>query len=257
MKVIILCGGLGTRLKEQTEYIPKPMVMVGDNPILWHIMKLYDHFGFKEFILTLGYKGDAIKRYFFEYNIMRSQNTTVTLGDGARKHDGPPCPEDWKVHLVDTGVETMTARRIKLVEGAVRDDEMFLVTYGDGVADIDVHAVIEFHKRRGLLATIAGYTPISRWGVIEEESGVVKRFVEKPKTKDLINMGFMVFSKGALAYFADNTMLERGPLVELARDGQLAIYRHDGFFFAMDTQREYEELNRLWREDPKWKVWKG
>lgn len=233
-KVIILCGGRGTRLKEHTDFIPKPMVELGGKPLLWHIMKIYAHHGFKEFVLPLGYKGEVIRKYFMDRNF-----------------------KNLKVHMKDTGEESLTAKRIYMVKDLVKSDDFFMMTYGDGVADIDINRLLEFHKSKGRLATISATQYIIRFGEIDEEGGIVKSFVEKPKSEKRVNMGFAVFNRAALDYFTDeNVALETDVLVRLAKDDQLAAYHHDSFWFPMDTQRDYEDLTKIWETDPKWKIWK-
>lgn len=255
MKVVILCGGWGTRLKEQTEILPKPLVTIGDRPILWHIMKIYSHYGFNDFILPLGYKGEMIKEYFINYS-MKNSDFLLDLKTQDVRSFSKNHLEPWKIHFVDTGLDSSTGRRIGLIKQYLKDDDLFMVTYGDGVADIDLNKLVEFHKSKKCLATISGYNVLSRFGIVKEKDGIVREFVEKPKTEDLVNMGFMIFEKAALDYFNElSDMIEKDALVQLCKDGQLAIYHHKGFWFAMDTQREYEELNKLWKEDPKWKLW--
>jgi len=254
-KVIILCGGRGTRLKEQTDFMPKPMVPIGNRPILWHIMKIYSHFGFNEFVLTLGYKSEMIKDYFVNYRWMNS-NITVKINEKNNVEVHKRASEDWTIHLMDTGVETGTARRIFLVKDLIKDDGIFMVTYGDGVADIDINKLLDYHKRKGLLVTITGYRPVHRFGILEHKDGVVTKFNEKPQMGDLINCGFMVFSKGALRYFDGKDIMLEQLLPTIAKDRQLAVFHHEGDWHSMDTQRDYEELNKLWETNPRWKVWK-
>ena len=257
MKVIILCGGLGTRLREQTEFIPKPMVTVGGKPILWHIMKIYYHQGFNEFVLPLGYKGEVIKEYFMHYKWKNSDFTLEVGKDkGAEFHNNKEC-ENWKIHFIDTGLLTKTARRVHLLKKVLTDEDGFMLTYGDGVADINLKELLEFHKKKGLLATITGFKPNHRFGLVEERDGKVKKFKEKPQMSDMVNIGFMVFSKKALDYFTEeDVMLETEVLPKIAKDGKLAIYEHKGSWHYMDTQRDWEELNKIWEQKPVWKIWK-
>ena len=257
MKVVILCGGLGTRLREETEFRPKPMVDVGGRPILWHIMKTYAHFGFREFVLCLGYRGNVIKEYFLNYEAMNN-DFTIALGDrqSVRTH-GAHQEQDFQVTLVDTGPETMTGGRVKRIERYV-DDDLFMVTYGDGLANIDVGRLLEFHRSHGKLATVTAVHPVTRFGVLDlEPSGRVRTFVEKPQTESWINAGFFVFHRGVFDYLeGDACIMEREPMARLAADGQLMAYCHEDFFFAMDTYREYEQLNRMWAVGhAPWKVW--
>jgi glucose-1-phosphate cytidylyltransferase len=258
MKVVILCGGLGTRLREQTEFIPKPMLPIGGKPILWHIMKIYHHQGFSDFVLPLGYKGDVIKDYFVNYK-WKSSDFTLEVQEDNRMvfHDEHKC-ERWRIHFIDTGSNSSTGLRIHLVRKLLEDDERFMLTYGDGVADIDLNDLLEFHIRKGVLGTLTGHKPTSRFGIIDEEDGIVLGFREKPQSSDYINSGFMVFERGALDYFnGDDVMLETGVLPMMARDRQLAIYNHVGSWYWMDTQRDWERLNSLWETNPSWRMWEG
>ncbi len=257
MKVIILCGGLGSRLREQTEFIPKPMLTIGGRPIIWHIMKMYYHHGFREFVLPLGYKGEMIKDYFIHYKWKSSDFTLEVKGDNELTfHDEHKC-ESWKIHFIDTGINTKTSKRVKLVKRIINNDKRFMLTYGDGVSDVDVKKLLEYHISKGLSATLTGFKPINRFGVIGEKYGVVTNFKEKPKMTGYVNSGYMVFEKKAWKYFTDeDVMLESDVLPNIAKDGELAIYNHTGVWHWMDTQRDWEELNRLWETDPGWKVWK-
>lgn len=257
--VVILCGGLGTRLREETEYRPKPMVEIGGRPILWHIMRLYAHYGFKDFILCLGYRGMMIKEYFLNYQPLVS-DFTIRLGD-------PPSVSylrgaeavDWSVTLADTGIDTMTGARVKRVAPYIRADR-FLLTYGDGVASIDVRALLEFHRAKGKLVTVTGVRPPSRFGEMSVQDGTVVHFDEKPQISEgVVNGGFFVCERGFLDYLSDDEdcVLEHGPLHRVAADGQLAAYEHDGFWQCMDTYREWQLLSRLWESgEAPWKVWR-
>jgi len=246
IKVIILCGGRGTRLAEETTYRPKPMVNIGDRPILQHIMEIYSSAGFNEFILPLGYKGEMIKDYFLNFDFY-TNDFTIEMGPGGKKiipHTRRH--PDWKITLADTGEDTLTGGRIKRVEHYVGDGPC-MVTYGDGVADIDLDSLLEFHRSKGLLATVTGVRPMNRFGELSIADGLVTDFREKPQTgSGLINGGFFVFEKGFFDYLADDGALERDPLENLARDGQLAVYEHSGFWHCMDTYRDMENLERLW-----------
>ena len=258
MKVIILCGGLGTRLREETEFRPKPMVPVGGRPILWHIMKIYAHYNLREFILCLGYRGSAIKEYFLNYEAMNN-DFTVTLGRAASfQQHGTHDEKDFRVTLADTGVQTMTGGRVKRVERYV-DGDTFMVTYGDGLADVDIPRLLEFHRAHGKLATVTTVRPVSRFGTLDMDSdGRVKRFAEKPQAEGWISAGFFVFNRRVFDYFdgGDACIMEHEPLERLALDNQLVAYRHGGFFFAMDTYREYETLNKIWDSgNAPWKIW--
>jgi glucose-1-phosphate cytidylyltransferase len=257
VKVVILCGGLGTRMREETEFRPKPLVEVGGRPVLWHIMKLYAHHGFRDFVLCLGYRGNMIKEYFLNYEAMMN-DFTICLGHKHQVsyHDAHQ-EQDFRVTLADTGLETMTGGRV-LRAGKYVTDHTFLVTYGDGLSDVDIRSLLDFHRSHGRLATITTVRPVSRFGVLEmEDDGRVIHFEEKPQLDGWASAGFFVFNRGVLDYLTgDDCVLEREPLERLAREGELIAYRHRGFFFAMDTYREYKHLNDLWAggEAP-WRVW--
>jgi glucose-1-phosphate cytidylyltransferase len=257
MQAVILCGGLGTRLREETEFRPKPLVEIGGRPILWHIMKIYARHGFRDFVLCLGYRGQMIKDYFLNYEAM-NKDFTICLGrqHGITYH-GEHAEQDFKVTLAETGPATMTGGRVKRVERYVEGDA-FLVTYGDGVADVDVRAVVEFHRAHGRLATVTTVHPFSRFGMLDvDDRGSVREFSEKPLMQGWVNAGFFVFDRRVFDYLGgDDCVLEREPLERLAREGQLMAFRHDGFFYTMDTYREYEYLNELWASGAApWKVW--
>lgn len=254
-KVVILCGGKGTRLREQTEFIPKPLVDVGGHPILWHIMKIYAHYGYNSFICCLGYKGDLIKQYFLNYEFMHN-DFTIKLDEKNEKTIINQEEKDWAITLANTGLETMTGGRIKKIEKYI-DGDIFLATYGDGVADINIDKLINYHLEKGKIATITGVHPISRFGIIEHAGGLVKRFREKPQVNEVINGGFFIFNRKIFDYLDDNSILEKEPLEQLALDKELAVYEHKGFWFCMDTYRDYLEINNIWSEDKAvWKIWK-
>jgi glucose-1-phosphate cytidylyltransferase len=254
MKVVILCGGLGTRLREETEFRPKPLVEVGGRPILWHIMKLYAHYGHREFVCCLGYRGHMIKEYFLDYEAM-NHDFTMTLG---RSHQirlhGAHEEQDYQVTLAETGLATQTGGRVKRVERYL-GDRSFFVTYGDSVADIDVAALERFHREQGKLATVTTVRPISRYGVLDLEGERVTRFREKPQVDGWVSAGYFVFEPGVLDYLDDDGVLETGALERLAEEGQLAAYRHPGFFHPMDTYRDFQALNELWEQGAPWRVW--
>jgi glucose-1-phosphate cytidylyltransferase len=255
MKVVLLAGGLGTRLREETEYRPKPMVEVGGRPILWHIMKNFACFGLKEFVVCTGYKGEMIKEYFLNYEA-RMNDFTIHLGPQSRVEYFADHDEvDWQVTLADTGAGTMTGGRVKRV--ARHLDGQFMVTYGDGLADVDIDKLLAFHRGHGRLATVTTVRPLSRFGVMDiGGGGVVERFREKPQADGYINAGFFVFEPAVLEYLADDSVLEQEPLEALADAGQLVAYRHDGFWQPMDTYRESTMLNEMWDSGAApWKVW--
>jgi glucose-1-phosphate cytidylyltransferase len=257
-KVVILCGGKGTRLHEETEYRPKPMVEIGNRPILWHIMKYYSHFGFNDFVLCLGYKAETIKEYFYNYHILKS-DFTIELGCREIKVHTPCVEENWKVTLVDTGVETLKGARIKKVEKYI-DSDHFLLTYGDGVADVDIDKLVEFHKSHGKIGTVTGVRPPSRFGEIEVRNSHVTNFREKPQTSTgLINGGFFVLNRKIMDYLneTEDCDFEKGALEEIAEKGELMVYEHKGNWECMDTMRDTEYLNKLWEKDMAfWKLWK-
>lgn len=253
--VVILCGGLGTRLREETEYKPKPMVEIGGRPVLWHIMKMYAHYGFRRFILCLGYKGSVIRDYFINYEAM-SNDFTIQLGRQTQMiYQSDHTEQDFEVTLVDTGLRTMTGGRIKRIERFV-DTETFMVTYGDGLANLNIGALVEYHFRHGKLATLTATRPPSRYGVLDiQPDGQIGRFQEKMQT-DWINGGFFVFKRRVFDYLDLECVLEHQPLERLAADGQLMGFRHEGFWIGMDTYREYEMLNQLWDAGhAPWKIW--
>ncbi len=255
-KVVILCGGLGTRLREETEFRPKPMVEVGGRPILWHIMKAYAHHGFQDFVLCLGYRGQMIKDYFLNYEAM-SNDFTICLGERYQiRYHGRHGEQGFSVTLADTGQESMTGGRIRRIQKYISDD-IFLLTYGDGVSDVDIRGVVDFHKNHGKIATVTTVPPVSRFGIVELEDGRVRRFIEKPKSEGWMSAGYFVLDRRVFDYLdGDDCIFEREPLERLAADGQLMAYRHPGFFYAMDTFREYQHLNELWSAGAApWKVW--
>ena len=252
-----MCGGVGTRLREETEFRPKPLVEVGGKPVLWHIMKLYAHHGFREFVLCLGYRGNMIKEYFLNYEAMNN-DFTICLGRESRIHyNGHHNEQDFQVTLADTGLDTMTGGRVKRVAKYL-DDESFMVTYGDGVSDVDIRNLLAFHRSHGKLATVTTFRPVSRFGILNiDEAKHVSSFIEKPRSDAWASAGYFVFQRRVLDYIGgDDCILEHEPLARLAADGELVAYNHEGFFFAMDTYREYQILNELWKnEEAPWKVW--
>ena len=255
MKVVILAGGLGTRLAEETEVKPKPMVEIGGRPILWHIMKFYAHYGFKEFFIALGYKGELIKEFFHNYYTLTG-NLTLHLGRGeVERHQGKR--DDWTVHLIDTGAETLTGGRVKRLEPWLKK-ETFMLTYGDGVASIDLNALLRFHRKNKRIGTLTAVRPPSRFGGLVFDGNLVSQFIEKPQIGEgWINGGFMVFEPDIFGYLRnDQSILEVQGLEHLARKRQLAAYRHADFWQCMDTLRDKRLLEKLWQEGKApWKVW--
>ncbi|HEY3376675.1 MAG TPA: glucose-1-phosphate cytidylyltransferase [Armatimonadota bacterium] len=260
MQVVILCGGQGTRLREETEYRPKPLVDVGGRPILWHIMKLYAHYGFRDFVLCLGYRGNMIKEYFLNYEAMNN-DFTINLGRDAntihyhQAHD----EQGFRVTLADTGIESMTGARLKRVERYLTGDT-FMLTYGDGLSNVNIAKALAFHQAHGRLGTVTTVRPQLRYGIVEidEAQGHVAAFTEKPQVSSSISAGFFIFQRGVLDYVSAEAdcVFEREPLERLAREQQLMPYQHEGFFYAMDTYREYLFLNDLWKSgDAPWAVW--
>jgi glucose-1-phosphate cytidylyltransferase len=256
MKVVILAGGLGARLAEETEAKPKPMVEIGGRPILWHILQHYCRYRFKEFYVALGYKGDAIKRFFLDLRTL-SGDITVDLGTG-KAEVKPAAVDDWKVHLIETGEATLTGGRVKRLERHLAGAP-FLLTYGDGVSNVPLDRLVEFHRRQKRLATVTAVRPPARFGGIEFDGDRVKGFIEKAQIHEgWINGGFMVLEPGIFAYLGkgDAAVLEVDLLERLAQDGQLSAYRHDGFWQCMDTLRDKRYLESLWQGgDAPWKTW--
>ena len=256
MKVVILCGGLGSRLAEETEVRPKPMVEIGGRPLLWHIMKHYGHFGFNDFFIALGYKGEVIKRYFLDYHMLTG-DMTLCLSTGKLERHAADI-ENWTVHLADTGMSSMTGGRLKRLEPSLRD-ETFMLTYGDGVSDIDLGALLAFHRAQGCLATVTAVRPPARFGGVVLDGDRVAEFTEKPQIGEgWINGGFMVLEPEVFRYLeGDAAVLEFDALERLAADGQLAAYRHDRFWQCMDTLRDKRVLERYWDGGAApWKLWR-
>ena len=257
MKVVILCGGFGTRLHEETEAKPKPMVEIGGKPILWHIMKNFAHYGFKDFVLCLGYKGEVIKNYFLNYQHL-SNDFTIELGTGDMEIHKRHSEQGWKVTLVDTGLNTMTGGRLKRIEDQIDGDEFFL-TYGDGVIDLDINTLLEYHRSKGKIGTVTGVTPRSHYGELDISHDQVISFREKPQGQgSFISGGYFVLRSKFFEYLSDDEscVLEREPLERLAEDGELSVYTHRGFWQCMDTYRDYRYLNELWDSgDAQWRVW--
>jgi len=256
VKSVILAGGLGTRLREETEYRPKPMVEIGGRPILWHIMKNLSHQNLNDFIICLGYKGDQIKDYFLNYST-RANDITIELGADTPIHrHGNSEEEHWRVTLANTGLNTMTGGRIFKIRDYV-NGERFLCTYGDGLADVDIKGLLDFHLEHKRIATVTAVRPTSRFGSIDIDSeNIVERFTEKPRAEKWVNGGFFIFEPRVFDYLDANSILEQGPLDNLASDGQLMAFQHSGFWQPMDTYRESQELNDLWFDSKApWKNW--
>lgn len=257
MKVVILCGGQGTRLREKTESIPKALVEIGGKPMLWHIMKIYASYGYKEFVICLGYKGQLIKEYFMadmrwkyqDFNLdMTNEKKPVKLLNGDRL--------DWKIDFVDTGEETNTGGRIKQVASLIKEED-FMVTYGDGVADIDIKKLVKYHKKHKKIGTVTAVNATSQFGVLDIKKGNgVKTFCEKPSTEQWINGGFFVFNRKFLKYLGKNDALEKKPLEKLASDGELVAFKHNSYWKCMDTYKDNIQLNKQWASGKApWRVW--
>jgi len=259
MKIVILCGGRGARLREETEFKPKPMVDIGGRPVLWHIMKIYAHYGFKDFVLCLGYKGEMIKEYFLNYEAMNN-DFTIQLGNQHQiQFESRHLEDGWSVTLADTGDSAMTGARIKRIERYI-DSEDFMVTYGDGVADIKIDELLRFHRKHKKVATLTGVRPLSRFGEILTDGDTVKEFREKPQSSTgYISGGFFVFNRQIFDCISDddNCVLEKDALEQLALQKRLAIFPHTGFWQCIDTYRDYKYLQELWHNgDTPWMVWK-
>jgi glucose-1-phosphate cytidylyltransferase len=255
MKVVILAGGLGSRLAEETELKPKPMVEIGGHPILWHIAKHYAHYGYKEFLIALGYRGDLIKRFFLDYQTL-SGSMAIDLSNGTVQSYDKDC-EGWKLHLIDTGIETNTGGRLKRLEPLL-GTETFMLTYGDGLSNLDFSELLRFHRSHGRIATVTAVRPPARFGGLVFDGDIVVDFTEKPQIGEgWINGGFMVFEPAIFDFLkGDDDSLEADALEQLARDRQLAAFRHDSFWQCMDTLRDKRLLESLWHErQAPWKVW--
>lgn len=257
MKLVILAGGYGSRLGNLTNSIPKPMVPVGNKPILWHIMKIYSHYGVKDFVLCLGYKGEVIKDYFLHYD-SNNNDFTIKLSDKSIIFHNKHSETDWNVTLVDTGLDTLKGGRLKRIEKYLNDD-INLLTYGDGVADIDINELIDFHKKAKRIVTISGVHPPARFGELVADGDILSSFEEKAQTSQgLINGGYMVFNKELLSYLTEDEGcdLEAGIFEELAAKGKIAVFKHDGRWACMDNERDLSYLEKSWQSGkPFWKVW--
>lgn len=257
MKVVILAGGMGTRISEESHLKPKPMIEIGDNPILWHIMKIYSYYGFHEFVICCGYKGQMIKEYFMDYYMIESdvvidlKNNTSTIRENVT--------EPWEITLANTGLHTNTAGRVRRIQKYI-GSEPFMLTYGDGVADVDIPAILEFHKKSGTIATITAAKPGGRWGMVQIDpgTGIVESIREKDQADEAwVNAGFAVMEPEIFRYLTDDTQqLEKQPYEALTRDHQMSAYRHEGFWQPMDTMRDKRLLEELWNSgDAPWKLW--
>jgi glucose-1-phosphate cytidylyltransferase len=258
VKVVILCGGKGTRLREETEFRPKPMVRIGGKPILWHIMKTYSHFGYNEFILCLGYQGNVIKEYFYHY-MLHNSDVTIKLGKNQQitMHD-TSIEENWTITIVDTGENHLKGARVKKIEQYIEDDS-FMVTYGDGIGDIEIKKLVDFHQSHGKIATVTGVSPPSAFGQIHAKDSTVIEFNEKPQIKEgIINGGFLIFNRKIFDYLNEDETcdLEMGALEQLTHKKELMVFRHEGGWACMDTYRDTVYLNQLWNNGQAfWKVW--
>lgn len=245
MKVVLLAGGLGTRMREETEFRPKPMVEVGSRPVLWHIMSRFARYGYDEFVVCTGYRGDYIRRYFLDFRAMTSDFTLRLDGKGAIEYHDELLESDWKVTVADTGALTPTGGRISRVRDYI-GDEPFLCTYGDGLADVDIDALVQSHRDAGVTATVTAVRPVTRFGILDIESGRVRDFREKTDAEGWINAGYFVFQPEVFGYLNDESVLEKEALPTMAHEGRLHAFMHHGFFQPMDTYREFTMLNEMW-----------
>jgi glucose-1-phosphate cytidylyltransferase len=257
MKCVILCGGKGTRLREETEFKPKPLVQIGERPILWHIMKIYDFYGIKDFILTLGYKGEMIKRYFMEYRWRNNDFTLKLNTNQINLHGNNESIEQWNISCIETGAESGTSLRLFKIKKYLETEENFCLTYGDGVADVNIENLIQYHKNNKKIVTITGLHPRSKYGLmVKNKDQIVTDFREKPILPDTINGGFMVINRKIFKHMDDsNTMLVNSILPKLASLGEVIVYEFDGFWYSLDTYKDYEFLNQVWKKNPTWRIW--
>lgn len=261
MKTIILCGGTGYRLKEETEFKPKPMIKIGNYPILWHIMKIYSHYGYNDFLIALGYKGDMIKDYFLNHKYYSHDFTLNTQTGATKVHWRTQRERDnFKITFVDTGLETLTAGRVLQLLPYLNHQTEFMLTYGDGVGDVNIKDVVKFHHRlkrqHHIIGTIVGVQPVTKWGLIKSNKDhLINEFKEKPPLSQFVNGGFMILEKKILKYFRADEQVETSLERVVAQNQKLGLYVHTKFWYAMDTYKDMEVLNQMWRTDPKWKVW--
>lgn len=255
MPIVIFCGGQGTRMKEETEFRPKPMVPVGGQPILWHIMKIYAHYGYNEFIIALGYKGDYIKNYFLNQQCLQHDFVLDTeTGEKYLYAESRKDNDNFKITFVDTGVETPTGGRLLQVAKYIKTDT-FMATYGDGVGDVNIDQLVKYFEKMRKIGVVTGVHPTSKWGlIVADNKGVVEKFQEKPNINQYVNGGFMIFQKSFLKYLKSGDMIHDA-FPRLAKKKEIAVFRHEGFWAAMDTYQDVEELNKQWKVGPKWKVW--
>ncbi|MEW5954390.1 MAG: glucose-1-phosphate cytidylyltransferase [Bacillota bacterium] len=255
MQAVILCGGKGTRLREETVNVPKPLVRIGEMPVLWHIMKAYETYGVREFVLCLGYKGELIKDYFLNIRNYAGSFTVEYNRTGRRITYHDTNITGWKITLLDTGRETNTGGRLLQAAGLIKD-QRFFATYGDGVCNVNIKQLHEYHLKHKRVATLTAVRPPLPYGLLEADDGVVKNFREKPPVEGLVNGGFFVFDRKIFDYLDADCVLEEEPFRKLVNDGQLCVYEHRGFWMGMDTYKQYEELNRMWSSgNAPWKVW--
>lgn len=254
--VVIFCGGTGTRMKEETEFRPKPMVSLGGKPILWHIMKIYAHFGFNKFIIALGYKGDYIKDYFLNQEYFENDfNLKTKTGKKVLHKNNRKRKDDFDITFVNTGTDTLTGERLLKVKKYI-DSDIFMVTYGDGVGNVNIDDLLKFHKKKRVTGTITGVHPKSKWGlIVSDKDSIVKKFQQKPKLNQYVNGGFMVFSRSIFKYLRKHEMIEVA-LERLVADKELSVYIHDGYWSAMDTYQDLEDMNKQWKKNPQWKIWR-
>lgn len=256
MKTIILCGGTGYRLKEETEFKPKPMVEIGGKPILWHVMKIYAHFGFRDFIIALGYKGNMIKDYFANKKFYDGDFTLNTFSHKIRHHRQEN-NDNFKITFVNTGLESLTGERVRRVQKYIKE-KYFMLTYGDGLTDINIGNLIKFHKNHGKIGTVSGVFPMLKFGGFDfsPDTGIISNFEKKAKIRHRINGGFMIFKKSVFKYIKPDSMIE-DVFPTLIDKKQLMLFDHSGFFHAMDTYQDMQDLNEMWQHNPAWKIWKG